>query len=1452
MKKSTNMNFLDELSSNLTCCLFSKNSISKLNFRNLDGMTKVKRNLLHFSMLVSLIFTGATSWSQITIDGNPSDWPGTLSGVVVAKTYVRDANNTNDNQFTNGSQDPDYLNEWGWVLGNTNDKGDISNAGAVLLGDKIYFFGDRTAINGDAAIGFWFFHNGGAANSDGTFSGSHTVGDLLVLSHFTKGGGVATLLVYQWNGSGLTKIGETNNAAVNTTGYSVPTYTDADSGDIWSYTPKTGSGYVTGAFFEGFVDLGDLGITDICFTNFLLETRNSQSVNASLQDFVAGEFSVKPKNPTAQGDARCGAGVVTLTASCSTGGSVVRWYEAATGGSPIATNSPYEPTVSATRNYYVACYNQELNCESDKVPVKATVYPPVTAGTGSDARYCKADTGLASVNLFALLTGEDAGGVWKDVSDATVTSPINLSAFAAGEYTFTYAVTPTEEGSECPPDSESVTVKIDPTVTAGTGSPAAYCITDKGLASVDLYALLTGEDASGVWKDAANATVTSPINMSAFVAGAYTFKYTVTPTEGSKCPPDDESVTVTINPLPAITCLVDKSADVDCGVSAKVSQDNANAAFAAWFADFATKNPGFEPVVTYVYDPVSAEQVSDKAPVVPVIGTPTLANPTSVTVTWTITDKNGCENHCSATYSQKYPCAISCNITEIQNSKCSGDNSGSFKVTAQDGTPPYIIYLYKSSDTTNPIAQSDPINTNPAGWTFSGLGKGDYVTESTDAVVLKGDGTPCTASVGEPDPVTLVISSTNVTCNGKADGTISIDSYSGTGTAVISLSKDGGAFAETSEAAIEAATFGLGKYEIKVCYPDGNGVAGVCCLTQPTTITEPTLVSIDVSGTNVTCSGNGDGKLSIDSYTGGSEPTFFLKKDAGDFVEMTQAAIEAGSYTPGTYTIRIEFPDGNNPPGYGICSSAEDKVIIEPSQVTLFISSKNVTCNGKADGKLSIDSFSGDGTATFYLKVGDGEFVSMTEAAIEAGSYGPETYYIKVSYPDGNNPPGTGTCSETKSTPITQPDAVKATDESTKATCVDGKDGTVTLTFSGGTPPYTVNFKGVDYVDATSPKMYSGLAAGTYNWTVKDANECSVPGSEDVGFIPCDNELCTYTQGAYGNSGGKYCDGITGGISTSALIAQAIDHAGGTITVGKLGKNSISITGSDVACVISKLPGGGAAKELLFGDVNICSSAIPLKNGRINNVLLSQTITLALNIHIKGPGATDLANFALQAGTLATAAPIGGCGTSDPKVRICGYCENGVWMPTVNEYTYRTFSNAVITASGGENSTIASLLDLANRALANVDGVVGKEDGATLSDISGAVASINEVFDECRIAVGWDIEKCSAPIDCSQTSGGTSITSSDSTSSAGLVKVYPNPFKDHLTFEITADVSGNASLKIYNLSGQKLFDVFNGYLEAGSTRVVEFNSPYNLDQVNLIYVYRLGDKTYSSILKANQ
>ena len=51
------------------------------------------------------------------------------------------------------------------------------------------------------------------------------------------------------------------------------------------------------------------------------------------------------------------------------------------------------------------------------------------------------------------------------------------------------------------------------------------------------------------------------------------------------------------------------------------------------------------------------------------------------------------------------------------------------------------------------------------------------------------------------------------------------------------------------------------------------------------------------------------------------------------------------------------------------------------------------------------------------------------------------------------------------------------------------------------------------------------------------------------------------------------------------------------------------------------------------------------------------------------------------------------------------------------------------------------------------------------------------------------------------------------------VVAYPNPFKDNVKFVVTAPVSGKCTLEIFNIVGQKIKTIYQGWLPAGETTI---------------------------------
>jgi hypothetical protein len=244
--------------------------------------------------------------SGFELDGNAKsvsttagdDWDSIYTGgahPLLTTGILKDFPSKADDYFQLGTKDLSDVTAWKYNIQTVPDKDDILQGGAAQYGGQIFFFGDRYDVSGDAQIGFWFFKDTVNVKVPGSaFSGRHQVGDLLVLSNFIKGGGTPVILAYEWVGSGgsdgalnkLTLSATNSYAIVNKTAQPSP----------WPFQAKgtvPANQFPAGAFFEGGLDLSCLtgaGVSP-CFSNFLLETRSSQSVTASLKDFLIGRFS---------------------------------------------------------------------------------------------------------------------------------------------------------------------------------------------------------------------------------------------------------------------------------------------------------------------------------------------------------------------------------------------------------------------------------------------------------------------------------------------------------------------------------------------------------------------------------------------------------------------------------------------------------------------------------------------------------------------------------------------------------------------------------------------------------------------------------------------------------------------------------------------------------------------------------------------------------------------------------------------------------------------------------------------------------------------------------------------------------------------------------------------------------------------------------------------------------
>jgi len=90
-------------------------------------------------------------------------------------------------------------------------------------------------------------------------------------------------------------------------------------------------------------------ISQNAYYSLVLKDGAGSSCNPVLRTVVVNN----PQVLTVNGDTRCGPGIVNLSATGSPG-ATIKWYAAASGGTPVATGNTYSPNVSTNTTYYAA------------------------------------------------------------------------------------------------------------------------------------------------------------------------------------------------------------------------------------------------------------------------------------------------------------------------------------------------------------------------------------------------------------------------------------------------------------------------------------------------------------------------------------------------------------------------------------------------------------------------------------------------------------------------------------------------------------------------------------------------------------------------------------------------------------------------------------------------------------------------------------------------------------------------------------------------------------------------------------------------------------------------------------------------------------------------------------------------------------------------------------------
>ncbi len=405
------------------------------------------------------------------------------------------------------------------------------------------------------------------------------------------------------------------------------------------------------------------------------------------------------------------------------------------------------------------------------------------------------------------------------------------------------------------------------------------------------------------------------------------------------------------------------------------------------------------------------------------------------TYTVTVTDCKGCV--ATGSYTLLEPPLLTAAALGT-NLLCNGDNTGSIELTVTGGTPAY------SYNWSNGMTSEDPM----------GLAAGTYMVTVTDD-----NGCTATTSVTLTEPPVLMAtaSGTDLLCFEDSSGSINLTVTGGT-TAYSYVWSNG----MTTE---DPMSLTAGTYMVTVT--DMNG----CLAMTSVTLTEPPLLTVTASSTEVTCYGGSDGTANA-TVTGGTPAYTYDWSNGASTKSIT-------GLSAGTYTLTVT--DANE------CTATTSVIVIEPPVYSCDMTVvADVTCYGYMDGIAMAGATGGTPGYTYQWGPGAHNQSTQTATGLAAG-----TFSVTVTDSRG--------CPLVCSVTVNQPPKLEATVAITDVSCFSDSDGSATVTATGGVPGYLYQWDSGE-TSATA----TGLSPGTYSVSVTDLNGCCYITSAVVGATVCD------------------------------------------------------------------------------------------------------------------------------------------------------------------------------------------------------------------------------------------------------------------------------------------------------------------------------------------------------------
>lgn len=414
-----------------------------------------------------------------------------------------------------------------------------------------------------------------------------------------------------------------------------------------------------------------------------------------------------------------------------------------------------------------------------------------------------------------------------------------------------------------------------------------------------------------------------------------------------------------------------------------------------------------------------------------------------------VTDGSGCPS-APITVSVAAGSVLAATTTSTATS-CSGAADGTITVTPTNGAAPYSF----SIDGGAPV-------TAPAPYTFTGVSSGSH------NIIVTGFGgcssAPIAVTVTAGPALAATTTTTSTSCNGASNGSITVTPTNGV--APYSFAIDGGA-PVSAPAPYTFTNLASGTHTIVITTTGG-------CTSAPITVTVAAGSSLTATttSTGTSCGGATDGSITVTPTSGSGPYSFSI--DGGAPISAPAPYTFTG-LASGNHTILV------NDVSVGCSSLPITVTVAAGAALTATTTATTTSCSGALDGTITVTPNNGVAPYTFAI---DGGAPVAAPAPYTFTGLASGAHNIVIT--------SVGGCTSAP-IPVTVPAGVvlAATTSATATSCSGASDGSIVVTPTNGTGPFSFAIDGGAPVSAPAPYTFSNLSAGNHTIIVSNTAGCA-------------------------------------------------------------------------------------------------------------------------------------------------------------------------------------------------------------------------------------------------------------------------------------------------------------------------------------------------------------------------